>query len=124
MRFVSAEFGAAGPAFSIDADRRAPQSRPMTPRSRLVATVLILVLGTAAPASASDASGRFEAVAADVIIARPCWLVATVVGTGLFIVALPVAAMSKSVNKTARTLVGKPAEATFTRPLGDFSTVE
>jgi hypothetical protein len=46
------------------------------------------------------------------------------VGTGLFIVTLPVSAMSKSVNKTARILVATPAHATFTRPLGDFSMLE
>jgi hypothetical protein len=39
-------------------------------------------------------------------------------------VSLPVSALSKSVNKTAKTLVGKPAAATFKRPLGDFSSVE
>jgi hypothetical protein len=32
--------------------------------------------------------------------------------------------MSKSVGKTAKALVVKPARATFTRPLGDFSSME
>lgn len=94
----------------------------MNKSSRIVAAALLLALGT--PAFARDTTGDFEAVAADVILARPLWLVATVIGTGLFVVTLPVAAMSKSVEKTGRTLVAKPAHATFTRPLGDFSDID
>src|SRR5690242_19980246 len=102
---------------------------------RFVAWLLLIVVSTSSQSWGHDTTRRrdtdhndttanFESVAEDVVIARPCWLVATVVGAGLFIVALPVAAMSKSVNKTARTLVVKPAHATFTRPLGDFSTID
>ena len=93
-------------------------------RTRIVAWALMIILVTPARSFGSDQSSSFEAVAADVILARPLWLVATVAGTALFIVTLPVAAMSKSVNKTGRTLVARPAQATFTRPLGDFSTVD
>jgi hypothetical protein len=83
-----------------------------------------MVIVCASPRSlGQDTTSNYEAVAVDVVIARPLWLVATLVGTGLFVVSLPVAAMSNSVNKTARTLVAKPAHATFLRPLGDFSTV-
>ena len=39
------------------------------------------------------------------------------------VVALPFAATSGSVKKTADTLVVHPAAATFTRPLGDFTTL-
>jgi hypothetical protein len=94
----------------------------MNKTSCLVVAALMLALS---PHSfARDTTGDFESVTADVVLARPLWLVATVIGTGLFVVTLPVAAMSKSVNKTGRTLVVKPAQATFTRPLGDFSDVE
>ena len=65
-----------------------------------------------------------DAVAADLLIARPGWLVETVVGAGLFVVSLPFAAASRSVNKTAHTLVVRPARATFRRTPGDFSTIE
>ena len=44
-------------------------------------------------------------------------------GSAIFVVALPVAAISKSVKKTADTLVAKPAKATFTRPLGDMDAL-
>lgn len=85
---------------------------------------LILFLAASPLAQAGNTSDRAEAAAADLVIARPLWFVATVVGAGLFVVALPIAALSKNVNGTAHTLVGKPAAATFTRPLGDFSSVE
>jgi hypothetical protein len=43
-----------------------------------------------------------------------------VAGSALFVVCLPFAALSKSVKSTAHALVVAPAQATFTRPLGDF----
>ena len=61
-----------------------------------------------------------EVVAADVLVMRPALFAATVVGSAIFIVALPVAAISKRVKSTAHALVVAPAQATFTRPLGDF----
>lgn len=91
---------------------------------RTTAAIVTAVLLNSTVSHAGDPSNGFELVAADMVIARPLWLVATVVGTGLFVASLPVAAMSKSVNSTARTLVAKPARATFTRPLGDFSSVD
>ena len=63
-------------------------------------------------------------MAADVLVVRPACLVATVVGSAVFVVALPAAAMSKSVKKAADTLVVKPANATFTRPLGDMEALK
>jgi hypothetical protein len=39
-------------------------------------------------------------------------------------VSLPIAAASRSIRSTANTLVVSPAQATFTRPLGDFSSLE
>lgn len=63
------------------------------------------------------------AVVADVAVARPGCFLATIIGGTVFVVALPFAAMSKSVHKTAHALVVCPAKATFTRPLGDFSSL-
>jgi hypothetical protein len=60
-------------------------------------------------------------IIADVAIVRPGCFLATVGGSVIFVVGLPFAALSKSVKKTADTLVVKPAKATFTRPLGDFT---
>jgi hypothetical protein len=63
-------------------------------------------------------------VAADALVVRPACLVATVVGSAVFVVALPWAAISKTVKKTANALVAKPANATFTRPLGDMDALK
>jgi hypothetical protein len=63
-------------------------------------------------------------MAADAIVVRPACLVATIVGSAVFVVALPAAAISGSVKKAANTLVVKPANATFTRPLGDMEALK
>ena len=60
----------------------------------------------------------------DVTLVRPGCFLATVLGSALFVVALPIAACSGSIKSTASTLVGAPAQATFTRPIGDFSSLE
>ena len=57
------------------------------------------------------------------MVIRPACLVATVLGSAVFIVALPAATISKSVKQTADTLVVKPANATFTRPLGNMDAL-
>ncbi len=63
-------------------------------------------------------------VAADTLVVRPACLVATAVGATLFVVSLPIAAISRSVKRTAHVLVVRPARATFTRPLGDMEALE
>ncbi len=85
----------------------------------LVAVTLCSV--TSAPALEN---GGPLTTAADALVVRPACLVATVVGSAVFVVALPWAAASKSVKKTANTLVVKPAHATFTRPLGDVDALK
>ena len=93
-------------------------------RTRIVSWALMGIVGATTHSFASDGRPGSDAMAADLVLARPLCFAATAVGSALFIVALPFAAMSKSVNRTAKTMVGKPAQATFTRPLGDFSTLE
>ncbi len=56
----------------------------------------------------------------DTAVARPVGLVALVVGSAFFIVAMPFAATSGSLNTTADKLIAEPFRFTFTRPLGDF----
>jgi hypothetical protein len=59
-----------------------------------------------------------------VALVRPGCFLATIVGSAVFVVALPFAAASGSVKSTADTLVLGPANATFTRPVGDFTSLE
>lgn len=62
-----------------------------------------------------------EVILVDTFLVRPLSFAATIVGSVAFVVTLPVTLATKSVKKTARTLVVEPAEYTFTRPLGQFA---
>ena len=84
--------------------------------------VMAVSLGSVTPCVASSDSGPLEVVA-DVLIVRPGCFVATVLGSALFVVALPAAAISRSIPQTADTLVVIPAKATFSRPVGDMASL-
>ena len=64
------------------------------------------------PRSCAQEDGSPEVIAADVLIVRPVCLAATIVGSALFLLSLPIAIASKSTSETARKLVGLPARAT------------
>jgi hypothetical protein len=85
--------------------------------------VLALLLGHVNTASAYDGE-EGAGIVADVVVARPFCLAATVVGSAFFLLALPFALASNTVDRTANVLVVKPAKATFTRPLGDFEAIK
>jgi hypothetical protein len=88
----------------------------------LTALCALAVLAAATPAHADQ--DKTLDTAADLALVRPGCFVATVGGTALFVLALPFAAMSRSVKKTAHSLIVYPARATFNRPVGDFSSLE
>lgn len=79
--------------------------------------VVAAVTCISAPAF-GDMGGDDAAVLADVIFVRPVGLAAVVVGTALFIVALPFSIPSSSVGLTARVLIVEPFNYTFVRPIG------
>jgi len=81
----------------------------------------ILSMGANTASAASDDDLK---VAADTLVVRPVCLAATIIGSGLFVISLPIAAISHSVKKTAHVLVVRPARATFTRHLGDMESLE
>ena len=88
-----------------------------------VVCVLAVSLGGITSSVASSENGPLEVIA-DVMVVRPGCLLATVIGSAFFVVSLPAAAISKSIHKTADTLVIKPAKATFSRPVGDLEALE
>ena len=94
-------------------------------KKKLTAIVCTAAIGlaTSTPAFASPDPDP-AVVAADVVIMRPLLFASTVAGSALFVVCLPFAALSKSVKSTAHALVVAPAQATFTRALGDFDYYE
>ncbi|SQF93984.1 Cation/multidrug efflux pump [Paucimonas lemoignei] len=58
------------------------------------------------------------AMIGDLLIARPLLIAATIIGTGLFVVALPFTATGGGIGRTGKALVVDPAKAAFVRCLG------
>jgi len=93
-------------------------------KAKLLTSVCVaaILLGGATPSFADD--GDPLVIIADVVAVRPGCFVATAIGSAFFVVSFPFALLSKSVKRTADTLVVKPAQATFTRPLGDMEALQ
>jgi len=64
-----------------------------------------------------EAPGAFSMVA-DLLIARPLLIAATVIGAGVFVVALPFAATGGGIGAAGKALVVEPGKAAFVRCLG------
>ncbi|MBZ4193998.1 MAG: hypothetical protein LAE24_06790 [Candidatus Contendobacter sp.] len=59
------------------------------------------------------------ATATDLLLARPGGLAATALGSVIFVIGLPFTLINGSTNQSAQTLMGRPAQYTFSRPLGE-----
>lgn len=98
----------------------------MNNRRFLAALGAALLVMSAVPAAAQQPpdstvlGDRGSDMAADLLIVRPLGLVGTLIGAGLFVVALPFTVPSGSVGDAAHEMVVRPFEYTFNRPLGDF----
>ena len=103
-------------------DSRAGLLKGKSMKTKFISAVLVIAMCMlcATPASATDDLD----MVGDVLVVRPACFVATIVGSVLFVIALPAAAMSGSIKKSAQTFVVKPARATFTRPLGNLEELE
>lgn len=55
----------------------------------------------------------------DVVIARPLGIAAGILGTGIFILALPYTLPTGGVDEAAETFIKRPFKFTFTRPCPD-----
>jgi hypothetical protein len=93
-------------------------------KTKLITALCALAMLSMSANTASADSGDDLKVAADTLVVRPVCLAATIVGSGLFVISLPIAAISGSIKKTAHVLVVRPARATFTRHLGDMEGLE
>ncbi|MGQ0585914.1 MAG: hypothetical protein ACT4PK_01760 [Gammaproteobacteria bacterium] len=67
-----------------------------------------------------DTAPTGEQMTLDLIVVRPLSLVGTVLGTAVFVVALPINALTLNFKDPARRLILEPAAYTFVRPLGDL----
>ncbi len=88
----------------------------------LIAAMIFIPFGTSALAQSKtmDNNVSAEAMTADLLVIRPLGIVATVVGSAIFIVSLPFSALGGNTKTACRKLVQDPAKFTFKRPLGDF----
>jgi hypothetical protein len=59
-------------------------------------------------------------VAMDLLIARPLGILATVAGGAIFLVSLPISAMTGQTRMVYEKMVREPARYAFKRPIGDF----
>jgi len=75
--------------------------------------------GTIEP-SVIDDTPSAEAMTFDLFIMRPLSLAGTVVGTAVYIVALPFNLLTLNLAEPGRRLVVEPAKYTFVRDLGDL----
>ncbi len=91
-------------------------------RKKLIAFLVIFALITAAvPAMAGEID---EAdIIADALVVRPVSFAAMLVGSVIFVVALPFSIPSGSVGTVGQEIVVTPAKYTFVRPLGDFDYI-
>ncbi len=78
-----------------------------------------ILLMTSVPAFGGERTDDM-AIVFDVLLVRPVGVVAIVFGAALFIVSMPFAIPSGSVEKAGQALVAEPFKYTFSRPLGDF----
>jgi len=99
---------------------------------RLIAASLALIFGLQVmPVTANDTQTQGSgdpvysiqnppafAMIGDLLIARPLLIAATIIGTGLFVVALPFTATGGGIGRTGKALVVDPAKAAFVRCLG------
>jgi len=88
----------------------------------LIAAMIFIPFGTSvlAQSKTMDNNVSAEAMTADLLVVRPLGIVATVVGSAIFIVSLPFSALGGNTKTACRKLVQDPAKFTFKRPLGDF----
>lgn len=96
-----------------DGSRAAGTSRLV----RLLACAALTGL-LAMPAHARDDEPSAAEMTADVLIARPLGIVATVLGSAVFVVSLPFSAAGGNVDQAADALVMGPVRETFLRCLG------
>jgi hypothetical protein len=84
----------------------------------LCATSLVHAAENSYMARTEDVSA--EEIIVDGLLLRPSGIVATVVGTAVFVVTLPFSIPTKSVDKAAQKLIVDPVRYTFVRPLGQI----
>ncbi|MBI4847919.1 MAG: hypothetical protein HY808_04980 [Nitrospirae bacterium] len=85
----------------------------------LIVFLTLVIVFTSTAVFAKD-KPQASHVIGDLAIMRPLGLCSFVLGTAIFVVALPTALISGSTKQTAEVLVGDTFRFTFTRPIGEI----
>ena len=96
-------------------------------QSRIMITVIVFSLmlmplkgvGLAADPLEAHNDPNASAMLVDFLVVRPLGALSFVLGTGLFVVSLPISITAGKVDGAYETLMLKPARLTFIRPLGE-----
>jgi hypothetical protein len=88
----------------------------------LITALVFIPFGTSALAKDQmvDEENSGALMFADLVLARPLGIAATVLGCAVFVVSLPFSALGGNTKQASQKLLKEPASFTFTRPLGGF----
>ena len=76
--------------------------------------------GVLAQDAVMDEENNGGKMVVDIVLVRPISFVASVLGAGLFVIALPFSALGGNVGPAWSKMVVAPGRYTFSRPLGEF----
>ena len=88
----------------------------------VIAALVIIPFGSISLAQDENQNVEISAekMIFDFILLRPLGIVATILGTAMFVVSLPFSAAGGNSKEAYQKMVVEPASYTFKRPLGDF----
>lgn len=100
----------------------------MTDSRKTICILFIIAALVTAPFGAALAGDNFAeaeettgaTMAADLLLVRPAGIAATLVGSVIFVVALPFTLISGDTQHSLDKLIKEPGKYTFDRPLGYF----
>lgn len=96
------------------------RSTKQTLKSAMLAVAMAAFAAAPAISNAENVTERPSGMemTADAVLVRPLMLVATVLGTAVYVVSLPFSALGGNAGEAGQTLVVTPFKATFVRCLG------
>ena len=83
----------------------------------LLTVTLVIILSSSMAFADKD---KDIDVVADVLLFKPIGLAALVGGSAIFVISLPIAAITRSIDTTSNILVKQPFEYVFVRPIGEI----
>jgi len=87
---------------------------------KMAISILLIALTILAFNSVAVAAPSAGAVVSDLLVLRPLGFAGTVLGGAAFVVSLPVTLATHKVEPVEETLVERPFDYTFERPLGQM----